>query len=107
MYDGGEAVYPGGLDAATEQRAELVTHHLWVLWTDYFKSPHFEKDPHSHQLFNDATKLAGASGSKGIDGSDERGTTRPEDRRNRGGIQGNQAGPHLDPRSRPGHHHPL
>jgi len=22
-----------------EQRAELVKHHLWVLWTDYFKPP--------------------------------------------------------------------
>jgi nickel superoxide dismutase len=48
-----------------EQRAELVKHHLWVLWTDYFKAPHFEKYPQLHQLFNDATKLAGASGSKG------------------------------------------
>ena len=28
-----------------EQRAELVKHHLWVLWTDYFKAPHFEKYP--------------------------------------------------------------
>ncbi len=48
-----------------EQRAELVKHHLWVLWTDYFKPPHFEKYPHLHQLFNEATKLAGAGGSKG------------------------------------------
>lgn len=48
-----------------EQRAELVKHHLWVLWTDYFKAPHFEKYPHLHQLFNEATKLAGAGGSKG------------------------------------------
>ncbi len=47
-----------------EQRAELVKHHLWVLWTDYFKPPHFEKYPHLHQLFNEATKLAGASGVK-------------------------------------------
>jgi nickel superoxide dismutase len=42
-----------------EQRAELVKHHLWVLWTDYFKPPHFEKYPNLHQLFNEATKLAG------------------------------------------------
>ena len=28
-----------------EQRADLVKHHLWVLWTDYFKPPHFEKYP--------------------------------------------------------------
>jgi nickel superoxide dismutase len=48
-----------------EQRAELVKHHLWVLWTDYFKAPHFEKYPQLHTLFNEATKLAGATGAKG------------------------------------------
>ena len=48
-----------------EQRSELVKHHLWVLWTDYFKPPHFEKYPNLHQLFNDATKQAGAAGAKG------------------------------------------
>lgn len=48
-----------------EQRAELVKHHLWVLWTDYFKPPHFERYPQLHQLFNEATKLAGAGGAKG------------------------------------------
>ena len=48
-----------------EQRSELVKHHLWVLWTDYFKPPHFEKYPELHGLFNEATKLAGASGAKG------------------------------------------
>ena len=48
-----------------EQRAELVKHHLWVLWTDYFKPPHFEKYPQLNDLFNSATKLAGAGGTKG------------------------------------------
>ena len=48
-----------------EERSDLVKHHLWVLWTDYFKPPHFEKYPQLHQLFNDATKLAGAAGTKG------------------------------------------
>jgi nickel superoxide dismutase len=48
-----------------EQRADLVKHHLWVLWTDYFKPPHFEKYPQLHELFNKATKAAGASGAKG------------------------------------------
>ncbi len=48
-----------------EERAQLVKHHLWVLWTDYFKAPHFEKYPQLHQLFNEATKLAGAAGVKG------------------------------------------
>ena len=48
-----------------EERAELVKRHLWVLWTDYFKPPHFEAYPHLHELFNSATKLAGAAGAKG------------------------------------------
>ena len=48
-----------------EERSELVKHHLWVLWTDYFKPPHFEKYPELHTLFNEATKLAGATGTKG------------------------------------------
>ena len=36
------------------ERAQLVKHHLWVLWTDYFKPPHFEKFPQLHQLVNEA-----------------------------------------------------
>ena len=48
-----------------EERSELVKHHLWVLWTDYFKAAHFEKYPNLHTLFNEATKLAGAAGTKG------------------------------------------
>jgi len=44
-----------------EQRADLVKHHLWVLWTDYFKPPHFEKYPQLHELFWRATKEAGLS----------------------------------------------
>ncbi len=48
-----------------EQRAELVKHHLSVLWSDYFKPPHFEKYPQLHDLFNQAIKQAGAAGGKG------------------------------------------
>ncbi|GAA4930285.1 nickel superoxide dismutase [Actinomycetospora succinea] len=48
-----------------EERADLVKHHLWVLWTDYFKPPHFEKYPQLHELFNKATKAAGG----GADGA--------------------------------------
>ncbi|MHB1614161.1 MAG: superoxide dismutase, Ni [Actinomycetes bacterium] len=48
-----------------EQRSHLVKEHLWVLWTDYFKPAHFEKYPQLHGLFNEATKLAGAAGTKG------------------------------------------
>ena len=42
-----------------EQRAELVKHHLWVLWTDYFKPAHLEAHPQLHELFWNATKAAG------------------------------------------------
>ena len=42
-----------------EARADLVKHHLWVLWTDYFKPDHVEEYPQLHQLFWEATKAAG------------------------------------------------
>jgi len=42
-----------------EQRAELVKHHLWVLWTDYFKESHLAQYPQLHELFWKATKQAG------------------------------------------------
>lgn len=48
-----------------EERADLVKHHLSVLWSDYFKAPHFEKYPNLHALFNESIKLAGAGGVKG------------------------------------------
>jgi nickel superoxide dismutase len=59
--------YPGNDDAdcstraieIKEQGSDVVKHHLWVLWTDYFKPPHFEKYPELHELFNKATKAAG------------------------------------------------
>jgi nickel superoxide dismutase len=47
-----------------EQRAELVKHHLAVLWHDYFKAPHFEKYPQLHTLINDTIKQASGTGSK-------------------------------------------
>jgi nickel superoxide dismutase len=42
-----------------EERADLVKHHLWVLWTDYFKPEHLEQHPELHDTFWKATKLAG------------------------------------------------
>jgi nickel superoxide dismutase len=44
-----------------EERADLVKHHLWVLWTDYFKPEHVEKFSDLHEKFWKATKLAGES----------------------------------------------
>ena len=42
-----------------EERSELVKHHLWVLWTDYFKPQHVQRYPQLHDLFWNATKEAG------------------------------------------------
>src|SRR3984957_2594964 len=42
-----------------EERADLVKHHLWVLWTDYFKPVHLEAHPKLHEIFWHATKTAG------------------------------------------------
>ena len=39
-----------------EERAELVKHHLDVLWHDYFKPEHLEKVPNLHDLFWRASK---------------------------------------------------
>ena len=41
-----------------EERADLVKHHLDVLWHDYFKPEHVEKIPNLHDLFWKATKAA-------------------------------------------------
>jgi nickel superoxide dismutase len=52
-----------------EERAELVKHHLSVLWTDYFKPPHVEKFPQLHDLFWRAIKAAGDA-KKSVDPAD-------------------------------------
>ena len=42
-----------------EERAEVVKHHLSVLWTDFFKPHHLEQVPELHSLFWNAIKAAG------------------------------------------------
>jgi nickel superoxide dismutase len=39
-----------------EERAELVKHHLDVLWHDYFKPEHLDKVPNLHEMFWNANK---------------------------------------------------
>ena len=41
-----------------EERAELVKHHLDVLWHDYFKPEHLDAHPDLHDTFWQATKQA-------------------------------------------------
>ena len=59
MQDNQEADFRTRAIIIKEERAELVKHHLWVLWTDYFKPEHLEKNPDLHDLFWRATKQAG------------------------------------------------
>jgi nickel superoxide dismutase len=42
-----------------EERAELVKHHLMVLWADFFGPAHFKEFPELHQLFWDGIHGAG------------------------------------------------
>jgi nickel superoxide dismutase len=65
MADNSDPQFQARAVLIKEQRSDLVKHHLWVLWTDYFKPPHFAAYPQLHELFNQATKLAGAAGTKG------------------------------------------
>ena len=66
-HDSDDPVFQDRALTIKEERAELVKHHLWVLWTDYFKPPHLEKYPQLHQLFNEATKLAGEAAPSHVD----------------------------------------
>jgi len=61
-YQGSDdAIFQERAITIKEERADLVKHHLWVLWTDYFKPEHVEKYPDLHDKFWKATKLAGDS----------------------------------------------
>ena len=44
--------------AIKEERAELVKHHLDVLWHDYFKPEHLGTFPNLHETFWNAAKAA-------------------------------------------------
>lgn len=57
--DSNDEVFKTRATFIKEERADLVKHHLWVLWTDYFKPEHLESHPNLHDLFWKATKSAG------------------------------------------------
>ena len=58
-YQGNEdPVYRARAIDIKEKQAELVKHHLDVLWHDYFKPEHLEKYPELHETFWKATKQA-------------------------------------------------
>ena len=57
--DSDDEVFRARCISIKEERAELVKHHLSVLWTDYFKPPHLEEYPDLHEKFWLAIKAAG------------------------------------------------
>src|SRR5271156_415392 len=54
-----DETFKGRATFIKEERADLVKHHLWVLWTDYFKPDHLKEYPNLNDLFWMATKSAG------------------------------------------------
>jgi nickel superoxide dismutase len=53
-----DSLFKGRAVHIKEERAELVKHHLDVLWHDYFKPEHVQKFPNLHEVFWQATKQA-------------------------------------------------
>jgi nickel superoxide dismutase len=51
-----DEIFRGRAVHIKEQQADLVKHHLDVLWHDYFKPEHLEKVPNLHELFWNASK---------------------------------------------------
>ncbi len=58
-HDSDDEVFRARCISIKEERAELVKHHLMVLWADYFKPPHLEEYPQLHEMFWKAIKAAG------------------------------------------------
>ena len=84
--------FKGRAISIKEERSDLVKHHLWVLWTDYFKAPHFEAYP---QLQRPVQPGHEARRRRRHEGHDRRrGRRRParQDRRDRGHLLGDQEG---------------
>ena len=71
-----------------EERAELVKHHLDVLWHDYFKPEHLETVPNLHELFWNANKqVSKVKASTDIADSEE---APRHDRRDRRRLEGDR-----------------
>ena len=58
-HDSDDDVFRARCIAVKESQAEMVKHHLSVLWTDFFKPHHLEKFPELHSMFWNAIKAAG------------------------------------------------
>ena len=76
-----------------EQRAELVKHHLWVLWTDYFKAAALREVPRT--CTSCSTRPPSSPARRGAKGSADPAKAEElpgQDRRDREDLLGDQAG---------------
>ncbi len=83
--------------AIKERQADLVKHHLDVLWHDYFKPEHLEAVPNLHELFWNANKQV-SKVKASTDAADFEDAAR-HDRRGRRGLEEDRR-PRQDPRRR-------
>ena len=88
-----------GRSRSRRSSAELVKHHLDVLWHDYFKPEHLEKVPNLHELFWNANKQV-SKVKASTDKADSQEAARPH-RRGRRGLEGDRR-----QREDPGHRPP-
>jgi nickel superoxide dismutase len=56
--DSADELFRARCISVKEERAELVKHHVDVLWHDYFKPEHVEKFPNLHETCWKASKQA-------------------------------------------------
>ena len=57
-HDSDDEVFRARCIGVKEARADLAKHHIYVLWSDYFKPPHVEQFPDLHTTFWQAAKQA-------------------------------------------------
>ena len=60
-HESDDDVFRARCIAIKERQAELVKHHLGVLWTDFFTPAHVEEFPQLHDLFWRAIRAASAA----------------------------------------------
>jgi nickel superoxide dismutase len=55
-HDSDDEVFRARCIGVKEERADLAKHHIYVLWSDYFKPPHVEQFPDLHEVCWKAAK---------------------------------------------------
>jgi nickel superoxide dismutase len=59
-HDSDDEVFRARCIGVKEERADLAKHHIYVLWSDYFKPPHVEQFSDLHDVCWQAAKQCSA-----------------------------------------------